>query len=196
MEQAEKPRRNYIRRKRRFNDCTNLIAKTLCVIKQTKGEPFSEASIKQLAVAYASKIEAACWTPRSKMTDDEYQALTNAKSCELCCAILREALKTVEQSKMKVMLLRFVQSMSQNGVRNSTALPKQMIQTESKIPNDPPQLVQTEPQKSFGTLLDSDLPEMHLPETIIEPLEIGYPNSFASLDEVSRHMFLDTALAL
>lgn len=192
MEQAERPRRNYIRRKRCFNDCMNVIAKTLRIIKQAKGEPFSEAAIKQLAIAHASEIEAACWTPRSKMTDDEYQALTNAKSCELCCAILRESLKNIDQGRLKFVLLMFVQMMAQNGNPN-VVLPK-LIPTEpaiekiiEKVP-DPPQTIEIEPQKGFSYLLDNDLPGVHLPEPTVEPLD-GY-SGLASLDDMGSPVFL------
>ena len=92
----EKPRRNYIRRKRCFNACVDLIAKTLRIIKQARNEPFTEAQINSTAVFHASQIEAACWAPRSKMSDESYKRISMSKATELCTAILRKNLRNID----------------------------------------------------------------------------------------------------
>lgn len=101
----DKPRRNYIRRKRCFNDCVDLIMKTLRIIKQARGEPVSEDEIRNAALCRARQIEAACWTPRSKMSDESYKKLTMLKTTELCTAILRQNLKNIDQVRLKIVAL-------------------------------------------------------------------------------------------
>ena len=149
----EKPRRNYIRRKRCFNECTNLIARTLRVIKQAQQEPFTEASINELAASHASQIEAACWSPRSKMTDEDYKALTMSKTIELCYAIIRKSLKLGEQAKLK--LLIFI------------ANPHFKQSLQRQIPAAPP------PPSSEPVVIESD--HGHMPELLADTWDFGLP---------------------
>jgi hypothetical protein len=98
----EKSPRHYIRRKRSFNECTSLIIQTLRVVHQARNEPFSDEGLAQKAADHAYQIDAACWSPRSKMSDADYKALTMTKTIELCSAILGRTFGNLDQAKLTV----------------------------------------------------------------------------------------------
>ena len=87
MTEIDSHPRNYIKRKRCFNDCVKEIEKTLTTVFQKRNENKNESEIKQIAKQYAKSIEAACWAPRSNMTDEKYKTLVTNKTTELCFAL-------------------------------------------------------------------------------------------------------------
>lgn len=87
-----KPRRNYIRRKRCLTESVNLIETTLHFILTTRGEEIDISSLKKQASQHAHEVEAACWAPRTKMTDDEYNQLTLTKTKALCLLLINKFL--------------------------------------------------------------------------------------------------------
>ena len=77
-------KRNYVRRKKYLNDCYQTIAQTLQLIKLSGKLPLSDQQIKIEAMKHAQAIEAACWSPRMKLSSSEYEELTEKKTKELC----------------------------------------------------------------------------------------------------------------
>ena len=150
----EKPRRNYIRRKRCFNACVEMIAKTLRVIKQAQNEPFTEAQINSTAAFHASQIEAACWAPRSKMSDESYKRISMSKTTELCIAILRKHLRNVDQVKLRLLSL-IVNPELRNMAMIQIAARSQMNVAPAPPPPSPPPPPKA-PEHVFVQLVDTE----------------------------------------
>jgi hypothetical protein len=89
MNPSSRPKRNYIRRKKCFNDSASLVKSTLRFISSTLGTPSPIEAIDRAARGHAAAIEAVCWDPRTtKLTDDLYQTLMVSKTRELCVALI------------------------------------------------------------------------------------------------------------
>ena len=94
----DSPRRNYIRRKRCLNESIDIIEKTLQIIYQFRKENVDKNEISKRARAHANEVEAACWAPRMKMSDDDYQSLMETKTKELCLVLVKKLIPTVDKS--------------------------------------------------------------------------------------------------
>lgn len=64
------------------------------------------SDLQKQALAHAHTIEAACWSPHSRLTSDNYQALMSAKTNELCRAIIKKALPNFDLTHMAKTQLR------------------------------------------------------------------------------------------
>lgn len=95
-----KNKRNYIRRKKYLNDCVAQIKTTLEFIHLAHGEPGNQAESQKLAVAHAQAIEAACWSPHSRLSAEGYQKLMMAKTQELCRAIIKKSLPNLDLAQI------------------------------------------------------------------------------------------------
>lgn len=65
---------------------------TLGFIASSNGTPKQEKDLIQESTMHAKQIEAVCWTPRIKMTDEEYSNLMLQKTKELCRLLVRPIL--------------------------------------------------------------------------------------------------------
>lgn len=61
-----------------------------------KGEVPNRNEITKLATVHAQAIEAACWSPHSRLTAEDYQTLMNAKTRELCIALTKKAVQSFD----------------------------------------------------------------------------------------------------
>jgi len=86
----QKNKRCYIRRKKCLNDSIKSICNALKLIKQISHQRITESEIQKEAMVYAQTIEAACWSPHSRLTEENYQMIVLAKTQELCRAILKK----------------------------------------------------------------------------------------------------------
>jgi len=101
------------------------IEKTLLQLYQQRGESHNEQEIRNVAIQYAKSIEAACWSPRSSMTDERYKAIVSTKTVELCRALLGNApsksAETFSGTQIEV-----------ESVRETTRAPKKEPRVEEK----------------------------------------------------------------
>ena len=94
------PRKNYIRRKKCLNESIALIEKTLFCISKIRKDQADKNELTKLARAHANEVEAACWAPRMKMSDDDYQNLMETKTKELCLVLIKKLLPTIDTSRV------------------------------------------------------------------------------------------------
>jgi hypothetical protein len=85
-------RRCYVHRKKYLKECITQVKAALEVVRIVRQEPGLPDDCHKLAVAHAESIEAACWSPNSGISPEGYRRMMAAKTQELCCAILRNAL--------------------------------------------------------------------------------------------------------
>ncbi|EAY14160.1 hypothetical protein TVAG_372930 [Trichomonas vaginalis G3] len=90
------PRRNYIRRKRCLNESINIIEKTLLCLSSIRKDKIDKSELTKFAKAHANEVEAACWTPRMKMSDEDYQNLMTTKTKELCLVLIKKLMPTID----------------------------------------------------------------------------------------------------
>lgn len=91
-------KRNYIKRKKCLSDATNLIKQTLELIRCLRGPNYFKVDIDKMAAAHGSTIEAACWSPHSKMTAQEYQNLMMIKAQDVSIALIKQHISSAELS--------------------------------------------------------------------------------------------------
>ena len=159
----EGPRRNYIRRKRCLNESIQIIEKTLnCLANLRKDNIIKKDEISKLAKAHANEVEAACWAPRLRMSDDDYQNRMSTKTKELCLVLINKLLPPIDN------------------------LGRQKVPVPPKIPNkNPTPVVPTVPQinppksdeKPFPPIPDVAMKMPHKEEKndFVEP-KINPPN--------------------
>lgn len=97
----DSPRRNYIRRKKCLNESINIIEKTLLCLSSIRKDKIDKSELTKLAKAHANEVEAACWTPRMKMSDDDYQNLMNSKTKELCLVLIKKLMPAIDTTQKK-----------------------------------------------------------------------------------------------
>lgn len=83
-------KRNYIRRKKTYNKSMSLVHQTLELINLVKNTKITNTELDQLSKQHADRIEAACWDPRMKLTDDAYQQIVIQKTKELCNILINK----------------------------------------------------------------------------------------------------------
>lgn len=132
----ENTKRNYIRKKKYFVECKDLIEKTLEYIYKREKKNVSEIDIQNESDQYASEVEAACWNPKLKLSDDDYQAIIHNKARELCLALLS---KHIPKNELEAILQRSFETL-QNKYKS--------LQQDTTI--------QPEPLESPPVLLPSD----------------------------------------
>ena len=99
----ERPNRNYIRRKRCLNESIQIIEKTLnCLANLRKDNLIKKEEISKLAKAHANEVEAACWAPRLKMSDDDYQNRMSTKTKELCLVLINKFIPIQNFARQKM----------------------------------------------------------------------------------------------
>ncbi|OHT02860.1 hypothetical protein TRFO_06897 [Tritrichomonas foetus] len=101
MSDSNLNKRNYIRRKKYLNDCISRIQATLEFVHLAKGEKMDPADSQKQAMANAQAIEAACWSPYTKLSADSYQKLMMTKTQELCRTIIKKSLLSVDLSQLQ-----------------------------------------------------------------------------------------------
>mgnify|MGYP001062715589 CR=1 FL=1 len=79
--------RTYIRKKRCFLECKAVIGDFLRNIYTQKGFNYSDADINADSMKYAHQVEAQCWSPKLRVTDEEYRQLMHLKTAEICIAL-------------------------------------------------------------------------------------------------------------
>ncbi|OHT16913.1 hypothetical protein TRFO_12782 [Tritrichomonas foetus] len=79
----------YLKRKRFLNEVSQEIFATLQQIYYLRNEAVSESVMKKQATKYAQTVEAACLTPKYKMSNDEYHNVLHVKTHELCEVLKR-----------------------------------------------------------------------------------------------------------
>lgn len=119
-----KPRRNYIQRKKCLNNSVNQIVNVLNFIQVLQKDSVSPIEKQKVAYAHAQKIEAACWSPHSKLTPESYEKLISAKTAELCRVILKKSIPQMDSNKIQ-QLKQLIFS------KNPTALTLNVSQLES-----------------------------------------------------------------
>lgn len=83
-------KRNYIRRKKTYNKSCTLVRQTLELINLVKNTKMPPIELDQLAKQHADRVEAVCWDPRTKISDDLYQQLVIKKTRELCTLLINK----------------------------------------------------------------------------------------------------------
>lgn len=83
-------KRNYIRKKKTYNKSMALVHQTLELIGLVKNTKIPPSELDQLAKQHADRIEAVCWDPRNKITDDVYQQIVIQKTRELCNMLINK----------------------------------------------------------------------------------------------------------
>lgn len=96
-----KPRRNYIQRKKCLNNSVNQIVNVLNFIQVLQKDSISPIEKQKVAFAHAQKIEAACWSPHSKLTPESYEKLISAKTAELCRVLLKKSIPQMDSNKIQ-----------------------------------------------------------------------------------------------
>ena len=81
-------RKTYIRRKRCLNQSIEQIKDTMIYIMKNTGYRMTESQLLEFAKARAKEIEAACWSPRLKISDKEYSQIVLKKTYQLCNILL------------------------------------------------------------------------------------------------------------
>jgi hypothetical protein len=104
-----KNRRNYVHRKKYLNDCISQIKATLEFIRVTRGDRSAPDDTERQATAHAQEIEAACWSPRSRLSAETYQQLMLAKTQELCRTFLRRSLTPADLLQFQKISSLFVE---------------------------------------------------------------------------------------
>ena len=132
-----------------------------------RNEPVVETTINEMAALHASQIEAACWTPRSKMTDDDYKVLTMSKTIELCQAIIQRSLKSGDQAKLQ--LLVFVTNQQIRSAQQQNARPPPPPQISN--PEVKPQLFSEYYDNQVDSDHGSDFYNPHWDPEAFEPIQ-------------------------
>ena len=87
---SDNTRRSYICRKKYMNNSSERIKKTLEFIKSKGKLKLSEQELQKEAEKHARSIEATCWSPHMHLSSYDYQHITDAKTRELCQALLQQ----------------------------------------------------------------------------------------------------------
>jgi hypothetical protein len=93
-------KRCYVHHKKFLNESLTQIKNTLEFIRVIRKDPGSPEESQRKALAHAQSIEAVCWSPHSHISTDIYQRIMAAKTQELCCMLLRNALFTVDVTQL------------------------------------------------------------------------------------------------
>ncbi|OHS98473.1 hypothetical protein TRFO_35099 [Tritrichomonas foetus] len=101
MSSNERPRRNYIQRKKCLNASVTQIRNILNFIQMLQKDNASPIETQKVALAHAQKIEAACWSPHSKLTPEYYEKLISVKTVELCRVLLKKSIPQMDSSKIQ-----------------------------------------------------------------------------------------------
>jgi uncharacterized protein YnzC (UPF0291/DUF896 family) len=104
--QMQEGRRSYVHRKKYLKDCVTQVKAALEVVRIVRQEPGLPDDSHKQAVAHAESIEAACWSPNSGISPEGYRRMMAAKTQELCCAILRNALPRNDFCQLLQLLTR------------------------------------------------------------------------------------------
>lgn len=141
-----KSKRNYIRRKKYLNDTINQIKATLEFLMLAKGETPNRNELTKLATAHAQAIEAACWSPHSRLTAEDYQTLMSAKTRELCIALTKKAVQSFDFTHLSHII-----KLPEFKPPERAATPQVSVKPQPMIPRSAPVSVQ---------MLD-DIPELN-----------------------------------
>ena len=108
MESGSQNKRNYIKRKKCLSDATNLIRQILELIRCLRGPDYFKVDIDKMANAHANIIEAACWSPHTKMNAQEYSNLMMIKAQDVCVALIKQHLSSKELSESGKLQLKSI----------------------------------------------------------------------------------------
>ncbi|OHS96108.1 hypothetical protein TRFO_37750 [Tritrichomonas foetus] len=125
----ENSKRNYIRRKKTYNKCMTLIRQTLELINLVKKTNIPANQITEQAKQHADLVEAVCWDPRTRITDELYQQVAIRKTRELCTSLINKQAPQVSAIHMIIQM---------NGLKSISALQNAPKDTKQKNISDTP----------------------------------------------------------
>ena len=169
----DSPRRNYIRRKRCLNESISMIEKTLICIFKIRKEQVDKNEITKMAKSHASEVEAACWAPRMKMSDDDYQNLMETRTKELCLVLIKKLIPTIDTTHIQPQN----QSPASSPPTPSPPVPKSEIKPPSPVvvvpspskPKLPPTpIINSKPP--LNTTPRKPIQQLPIPQTHSKPL--------------------------
>ena len=150
-----KNKRNYIRKKKFLNDSISQICNTLKLIKTSLNQNISDVEIQKEALIHAQAIEATCWSPHLRHTEESYQYIMATKTNELCIAIAQQR---IPPSLLKP-LNNFNKKILPEIKSNSLPIQNSIFFTDISTP--PPQLPSSslvfDNNNSFTNFSDDDL---------------------------------------
>ena len=131
-------KRNYIRRKKYLNECADQIKGTLEFIAYARGETIVEEHITKVAFMHAEGIEAACWSPHTRISSDNYQALMSSKTKELCRIILKQSFPNLDFHQLQQTISQRATPVSKSEApsEKSSSIPTPQFDPTPKL--DPP----------------------------------------------------------
>lgn len=88
----ERPKRNYVLRKRFFNQSMAMLKDTIERLERSVGAKSDEITIQKMAESRAMEIEASCWDAKKRLKSDEYGRLVMAKTKQVCLALINKTL--------------------------------------------------------------------------------------------------------
>ena len=170
----ERPNRNYIRRKRCLNESIQIIEKTLnCLANLRKDNLIKKEEISKLAKAHANEVEAACWAPRLKMSDDDYQNRMSTKTKELCLVLINKLLPIQNFARPKVPIPQKVPQKLPTVPQTTASQPNLPPKSETKPLPPIPVVSFKPPTKPKIEFKDIKTPEKKQP--IIDPITFSDP---------------------
>lgn len=129
-----KPKRNYIRRKKCLADSIAQIRQTYEFIRAISGPNFPHIDIIKESDSHARLIEAVCWSPHFRMTGEDYSNIMKAKTTELCQALIKQYISPNDLNELGKAHFKTMQAISLN--RPVTPQPTPII-TPTPTPPSP-----------------------------------------------------------
>ena len=184
-------KRNYIRRKKYFNESFEQIKNTLDRIASSLSQEPKEDHNRKLAQEYAQSVEAACWSPHSQLSSEEYRLLMNSKTQELCRVLMSQNLPNFDLKEMQRPPPNPIPIIS-NKTRNISS--KSITQT---IPLNVPSTVnQPLPTPQFSMFENQDSSSFTTSQNLYDDIFNPESNSLFSIkqDQFAFDSFLDNSL--
>ena len=158
---CDNSKRNYIRRKKYMNDSYQKIAKTLEFVNTAAKLNFSESEIHKRALSHAQAIEASIWCPHLRLTASEYEGISGAKTTELCRAITKQYLPSLNGN------MNFEHQGEQMNEQERESIPKPINILTIKIPVNPK-----------SRTIESPQPKQKPPPLITPPASLKSPPKY------------------
>ena len=169
-------KRNYIRRKKYLNECAEQIKGTLEFIAYARGEAINEEHINKIASIHAEGIEAACWSPHTRISSDNYQALMSSKTKELCRIILKQSFPNFDFYQLQKMI-----SQKTSSLTNPPSI--------EQLPPIPPSIHQPSSESPALTLKSPPIPQPPPLETRSLTPQLTDPLHIEDLPSFENHTF-------
>lgn len=149
-------KRNYIHRKKTYNMSLTLVRQTLELISLVKKVKMLPQELDHLAKQHTDRIEAVCWDPRTKITDDIYQQLVTKKTRELCNILINKHAPQINTISLLIQMhgKDFVQKMSREENQNQGF--KDKSQSVQPLPLPVFKICNTDDNQPNNILLEAD----------------------------------------